>query len=148
VLAFRSALPLVLSTPVLFVVLVVVLGLVGWPGVARGVRAIVAREASAEYAAAARAAGATPLRLLFVHLLPASRGWLVAQSLLLLPSFVLAEATLSFVGLGFAPPASSWGTMLQEAANVSAVADYPWVLSPAAALVAVVLGANLVAERD
>lgn len=148
VLALRSALPLVLSTPALFVVLVVVLGLAGWPGVARGVRAIVAREKGSEYAMAARAAGAGPSRLVLIHLLPAAAGWVMTQALLLLPAFVLAEATLSFVGLGFGPPTSSWGTMLQDAANVSAVADHPWVLSPAAALVAVVLGANLTVGHD
>lgn len=148
VLALRSALPLVLSTPALFLVLVSVLGLAGWAGVARGIRTIVAREKGSEYAMSARAAGAGTVRLVVVHLLPAAAGWVLTQALLLLPAFVMAEATLSYVGLGFRPPTSSWGTMLQDAANVSAVADHPWVLSPAVVLVGVVLGANLAVERD
>jgi len=51
---------------------------------------------------------------------------------------------LSYVGLGFAPPAASWGVMLQEASNIRAIADFPWLLSPAVAIIAVVLGVNLV----
>jgi peptide/nickel transport system permease protein len=146
VLALRAALPLVLPDGVLFLALAGVLALVGWPPVARGVRAIVASEASRDYAAAAQAAGAGPARLLLRHLLPAALPFLGTQVLLLVPAFVLAEATLSYVGLGFMPPASSWGTMLQDAANVSAIADFPWVLTPAAALALVVFALNLVLE--
>ena len=86
---------------------------------------------------------AGPIRILAIHLLPATRGFLTAQATLLLPAFILAEATLSYVGLGFAPPAASWGAMLSEASNISAIADFPWLLSPAAAIIAVVLAVNL-----
>jgi len=143
VLVLRSSLPLVLPAPALFMVLVAVLAFVGWPQVARGVRALVAAEASRDYAVAARAAGASRTRVLLRHLLPASFPYLATQALLLAPAFILAEATLSYVGLGFMPPASSWGTMLQEAANVRAIADTPWVLSPAVAIALVVLALNL-----
>jgi peptide/nickel transport system permease protein len=123
--------------------LTLVLALVGWPTVARAVRAVVAAEAASDYAAAAKAAGASRTRVLFVHLLPAALPVLGTQALLLAPAFIMAEATLSYVGLGFMPPTSSWGTMLQESANVHAFADSPWLLSPAAALALVVLGLNL-----
>jgi len=86
---------------------------------------------------------AGPIRILAIHLLPATRGFLTAQATLLLPAFILAEATLSYVGLGFAPPAASWGAMLSEASNISAIADFPWLLSPAAAIIAVVLAVEL-----
>jgi peptide/nickel transport system permease protein len=66
------------------------------------------------------------------------------QATLLLPAFILAEATLSYIGLGFAPPAASWGVMLGEASNISAIADFPWLLSPAAAIIAVVFAVNVV----
>ena len=59
-------------------------------------------------------------------------GFLAVQLTLLLPAFVVAEATLSFVGLGFPDPVPSWGTMLHEASNLRALADFPWLLSPAA----------------
>jgi peptide/nickel transport system permease protein len=70
----------------------------------------------------------------------------VTQATLLLPAFVLAEATLSFVGLGFPDPTASWGTMLLEAGrNVRAVAEYPWMLAPAGAIILFVLGLHLAA---
>jgi peptide/nickel transport system permease protein len=148
VLALRAALPLVLPAPTLFVLLAVVLALAGWPQVARGVRAIAAVEATRDYVLAARAAGATRWRVLTRHLVPAAAPFLATQALLLTPAFVLAEATMSFVGLGFSPPLSSWGSMLQEAASLRAIADTPWVLAPAGALVLVTLGLNLVMERE
>jgi peptide/nickel transport system permease protein len=143
VLVLRASLPLVLPAPTLFLLLTGVLAVVGWPQVARGVRAVVAAEAGRDYAAAARAAGSSRARVLVRHLLPASLPHLATQALLLAPAFILAEATLSYVGLGFMPPAASWGTMLQEAANVRAIADMPWVLTPAAAIAVVVLALNL-----
>ena len=115
VLALRASMPLVLTTTEVFWTMVVVLAAVGWPFPARGVRAVVAAERAREYAEAARALGASRTRLLLRHLLPAARGFLVVQTTLLVPAFVLAEATLSFVGLGFSEPIPSWGAMLREA---------------------------------
>jgi peptide/nickel transport system permease protein len=134
VLALRAAMPLVLSTAVIFWATTLILALAGWPFAARGVRAIVAVEKRKEYAESARAAGATPWQILHRHLLPASTGFLLAQGALLVPAFVLAEATLSLVGLGFSEPASSWGGMLREAGRGRAFADAPWLLAPAAAI--------------
>jgi peptide/nickel transport system permease protein len=145
VLALRAALPLVLSPASVFWTMVGVFALVGWPVAARGVRVIVARERTREYAEAARAVGAGRTRLLLHHLLPATRGFLLVQATLLLPAFVLAEATLSFIGLGFGEPVPSWGVMLQEAGRGPILADAPWLIAPAAAIVVVMLGVNLVA---
>ncbi|HEX2458954.1 MAG TPA: hypothetical protein VHJ58_02305, partial [Vicinamibacterales bacterium] len=60
--------------------------------------------------------------------------------------FIMAEATLSYVGLGFPDTVPTWGTMLQEAANISLVVDAPWMLAPAGAIFLVVLGVNLVVQ--
>jgi peptide/nickel transport system permease protein len=138
VLALRGVLPLVLTTAQVFTALVFVLSLVGWPVVARGVRGILIVERHAEYAEAARASGAGAWRLILRHLLPATTGFLGVQVTVLVPAFVMAEATLSFVGLGFAPPTPSWGAMLLDAAAVRVAADAPWLLAPAAAIVATV----------
>lgn len=146
VLALRASLPLVLTTTQVFWTVAIVLALAGWPYPARGVRAIVAAERRKEYAEAARAAGATRLRILLWHLLPAARGFLAVQATLLLPAFVLAEATLSFVGLGFAEPTPSWGIMLQDAGRVPVLAEAPWLLAPAAAIVITLFAVHLVAD--
>ena len=105
-----------------------------------------ATERTRDYASAAVSLGAGPARVLFRHLLPASRGVIGTQAILLLPSFILAEATLSYVGLGFPDTVPSWGSMLHEASNVNAIADFPWTLAPAAAIFAVTLAANLLVE--
>jgi peptide/nickel transport system permease protein len=133
VLVLRSAMPLVLDTPVIFLVLTLLFALAGWPHVARGVRAIVATERQRDYAEAARAAGAGRLRLLG-HLVPASYGFLRTELVLLVPALLVAESTISFLGLGFPEPVPSWGLMLQDASSVTAMQTAPWMLSPAAFL--------------
>jgi peptide/nickel transport system permease protein len=142
-LALRSVLPLVLSPVEVFVLLASIFAVVGAPFIARGVRAIVRSERRSDYASAAQAIGASGARLLLRHLLPATRGFVAVQMTMLVPAFIVAEATLSYVGLGFPDPVASWGTMLHDAANVSVFADFPWLLSPAAAMFLVVLGVNL-----
>jgi peptide/nickel transport system permease protein len=146
-LALRSVLPLVLTAPQVFALLAAIFAVVGAPFVARGVRAIVRSERRLDYASAAQALGASDLRLLIRHLLPAARGFIAVQMTLLIPGFIIAEATLSYVGLGFPDPVASWGTMLHDASsNIRVFADFPWLLSPAAAMFLVVLGVNLVLQ--
>lgn len=148
VLVLRSVLPLVLPPATVFLLVAGIFVAVGWPFVAKGVRAIVAAERDREYVQAARSLGAGPGRILVHHLIPACSGHLVVQATLLLPGFILAEATLSFVGLGFPDPVASWGTMLAEAGNYNAVARFPWTLAPAVAIFAIVLATNLIASPD
>ena len=145
-LALRAALPLVVPPRTVFLSLAAIFVLLGWPTVARGVRAIVASERSRDYVSAAEALGAGPMRVLLRHLLPSARGHLLVQATLLLPAFILAEATMSYIGLGFPEATPTWGTMLQDAANVALLADTPWVLAPAGAIFLVVLAVNLATQ--
>jgi peptide/nickel transport system permease protein len=145
-LALRSAMKLVLPPFEVFALLAGIFAVVGAPFIARGVRAIVQAEKRLDYSAAAASLGAGHARLLLRHLLPAARGFIAVEITMLVPSFIVAEATLSYVGLGFPDPVASWGTMLHDASNVRAFADFPWLLSPAAAMFLVVLGLNLVMQ--
>jgi peptide/nickel transport system permease protein len=146
VLVLRAMLPLVLSTWDVFLLMSALFAIAAWPHVARGVRAIVIVERSRDYVEAARAAGGGRWRVL-AHVLPATRGFLIAELVLLIPALLSAEAAISFLGLGFPEPAPSWGTMLQDAANVRVMTEAPWMLAPAAALFVVVLGVQLVGSR-
>jgi peptide/nickel transport system permease protein len=149
VVVLRAVLPLVLPPPAIFVLVSAIFVLVGWPYVAKGVRAIVTVESQREYVQAARSLGASHGRIVMRHLLPACAAHLVSQATLLLPAFILAEATLSFVGLGFPDPVASWGTMLAAAGNYNAIARFPWTLTPAFAIFAMVFATNLIArDRD
>jgi len=148
-LALRSVMPLVLPPATVFALLAGIFAVVGSPFIARGVRAIVRAERGQEYAAAATSIGAGHLRVLGRHLLPAAGGFIAVELTLLVPAFIVAEATLSYVGLGFPETVASWGTMLHEASNIRTFADFPWLLSPAAAMLLVVLGLNLMLQgRD
>jgi peptide/nickel transport system permease protein len=142
VLVLRAALPIVLPWSTVFLLFAGLFALAGWPRVARGVRAIIASESTQEYALAAKAAGAGPWRLMR-HLLPATRGFLSVELVLLVPAMLLAEVTLSFLGLGFPVPAASWGSMLSEVSNVQLMSEAPWLLAPVLALFVVVLGVQL-----
>jgi peptide/nickel transport system permease protein len=144
VLVLRASLRPVLTTPVVFGVMAAMFAFAAWPHVARGVRAIVAGERRCDYAEAARAAGAGPVRLMW-QLLPASRSFLLVECVLLIPALLAAEATISFLGLGFSEPTPSWGTMLSDAASVSLMTEAPWILTPAVLLFLVVLAVQLVA---
>jgi len=146
VLALRAVMPLTLPDSTIFLLMAGIFAVVGWPFVARGVRAIIASERTSEYAQAASALGAGHARMLGRHLLPATVGFLAVQATLLMPGFILAEATMSYVGLGFSDRTASWGTMLLDAANVAVLADVPWALAPAAAIFIVVLGVNLAVQ--
>lgn len=147
IVALRATLPLVLPAWTVVVSLATIFVLLGWPRIARGVWAIVRTEAQEEYVVAAVALGASRWRVLVRHLLPACASYLAVQTALLIPSFVLSEATLSFVGLGFPDDVPSWGTALSDAATLSALTRAPWLLAPAAAIFAVALATNLLLER-
>jgi peptide/nickel transport system permease protein len=147
VLALRAALPLAVPPRTVFLSLATIFVLLGWPTVARGVRAIIASERSRDYVSAAEALGAGPTRVLLRHLLPSARGHLAMQATLLLPAFILAEATMSYIGLGFPEATPTWGTMLQDASNAALLGDTPWALAPAGAIFLVVLAVNLAAQR-
>jgi peptide/nickel transport system permease protein len=143
VLVLRGALPLVLETEQVFALIAALFSIAAWPHAARGVRAIVSSERTRDYAEAARAAGAGPWRLAR-HLFPAASGFLAVEVILLVPALLVAEATISYLGLGFAGSEASWGTMMQDAANGPVLTEAPWMLAPAAGVFLVVLGAQLV----
>jgi peptide/nickel transport system permease protein len=146
VLMLRSLLPLVVPPAQVFAMLAVVFGVMGAPVVARGVRGLIMSERQQDYVAAARSLGASTAHILTRHLLPATAPFLAAKATILLPAFIVAETTFSYVGLGFPDTLPTWGTMLLEAGSARAFADFPWLLSPVAAIFLVVLGLHLAAR--
>ena len=88
---------------------------------------------------AAKLAGSRTSRIIVSHLLPGFLSYLIVRLTLAIPGMILGETALSFLGLGIQPPAVSWGTLLQGAQNVTNIAIYPWLLTPALFVVATVL---------
>jgi ABC-type dipeptide/oligopeptide/nickel transport system permease subunit len=144
VIVLRATRPLFIDTSEVFVLMAGLFACAAWPDVARGVRSILATERTRDYAAAARAAGAGPFRLIG-HLLPAAYGFLRIEFVLLIPALLVAESSLSFVGFGFEGAIPSWGGLLKEGETVSAMYSAPWLLLPAAALFLVVLALQTLA---
>jgi peptide/nickel transport system permease protein len=124
---------------------VIALGLGLAPGVARVVRSGTLQVLSREYSLAARAAGRGPLYLAVRHVLPNIRGILIVQASVGFAIAILAEAALSFLGLGTPPPAASWGRMLQDGQSVLQIAPLT-VLWPGMAVAVAVLGFNLLGD--
>jgi peptide/nickel transport system permease protein len=131
----RAFLPLHLSPVATFLLLIGVIGLIGWARPARLVRGIVLSARTRNYVLAARGFGASNLYLLRRHILPETFGVLLTQAALLVPQFIAAEATLSFFGLGVNEPIPSWGNMLSTLQQYSVLVSYAWLLAPAGALV-------------
>ena len=146
VLVLRGAMPLVMSAGQTFVLMAALFAFAAWPHVARGVRAIVSAERRRDYAEAARASGASNWRLM-TELLPAARGFLAVEIVLLVPALLVAEATVSYLGLGFPDASASWGTLLQEVANVRVMSEAPWMLAPAVGVFIVALSAQVFGRR-
>jgi len=122
-----------------------VLGLTGWFALARLVRAEAARLRQEEFMAAARALGASRIRLALRHVLPNAAGPIAVAATIGLGDAMLLEAGLSFLGLGIQPPTPTWGAMLHEGRDI--LTSAPWVsLFPGLGLVLTVLGAHLASD--
>lgn len=131
----RAFLPLHLSPIATFLLLIGIIGLIGWARPARLVRGVVLSARTRNYVIAARGFGASNLYLLRRHILPETFGVLLTQAAFLVPQFIAAEATLSFFGLGVNEPFPSWGNMLSTLQQYSVLISYRWLLAPAGALV-------------
>ena len=116
--------------PILYVYfsITVILSLISWTGMARVVRGKFLQLREEEFVMAARFSGSSELRIILRHMLPSFLSHIIASMTLAIPSMILAETALSFLGLGLREPAISWGVLLQEARNISAVAIAPWTM--------------------
>ena len=144
--AVRAALPLHVAEWQIFMLLISVLGLLGWARPARLVRGIVLSAKERNFVLAARGFGATDTHILRHHVLPQTYGALLTQVALLIPHYVLAEVTLSFLGLGVGEPVPSWGNLLAYLQQYSVLSSYWWMFMPALLLVPLFLAYYAVAD--
>jgi len=124
----------------------IILGLLDWPGLARAVRAKILSLREEDFTTAAQLMGASPSRIIGRHLLPSFTSHLIASATLAVPTMILGETALSFLGLGLRPPITSWGVLLNEAQNINAVALYPWLMLPVLPVILVVLAFNFMGD--
>ena len=137
-LAVRALLPLNTSPIASVGITFLLLGCLGWAAPARIIRAGTRTLANSDYLVQASASGVGRARLFWRHLLPNLRPILLAQFWISIPLFILSEANLGLLGLGVSEPLPSWGSMLRELENYTAIQQNPWMLAPIVLLVAVV----------
>jgi peptide/nickel transport system permease protein len=138
--ALRAFLPLAVSPVQAFFLITLVIGAVGWARPARLVRGVVLSVRERDFVRAARGFGATDGYLLRRHILPETASVILTQAAILVPQFVLAEMTLSFLGLGVPEPVPSWGNLLASLQQYSVLVSYWWMYIPALAIVPFFLG--------
>jgi len=144
--AVRMALPLRIEPQEAFLMILSIVAVVGWARPARLIRGMVLSGKMRDYVTAARALGASNVQLLWRHVLPQVSGIALTQAALLAPQYILAEATLSFFGLGVGEPVPSWGNMLAVLQRYDVLSSYWWMFLPAGALLGVFLLYYLLAD--
>lgn len=140
--ALAAALPPISSsfTPIhRYFLITVVLSLVGWTGLARQLRAKVMAYRSSDFIQAAMACGANDLQVIFIHMIPNAASHIIVTAALSIPSMILGETALSFLGLGIVPPMVSWGALMRDAQHITVILEHPWLLYPGIAVIITVL---------
>jgi peptide/nickel transport system permease protein len=145
-MGLSAALPPHWSPVKVYFGITVILSLIGWTGLARVVRGRFLALRQEDFVMAAALAGASEMRIIVRHMVPSFLSHIIASLTLSIPSMILSETALSFLGLGLRPPAISWGVLLQEAQNFRSVALAPWLLAPGAAVVITVLAFNFMGD--
>jgi peptide/nickel transport system permease protein len=145
-MGLSAAVPKEWSVLKMYFAITILLSLIGWTGLARVVRGRFLALREEDFVLAAALSGAGELRVIFRHMVPSFMSHIIASLTLSIPSVILAETALSFLGLGLRPPVISWGVLLQESQNLRSVATAPWLLLPGAAVVLAVLVFNFVGD--
>jgi peptide/nickel transport system permease protein len=141
-MALSAALPVDWSPVLVYFGITIILGLLDWTGLARAVRSKLLALREEDFCAAAMLMGASPQRIIRRHLLPSFLSHIIASATLSIPSMILGETALSFLGLGLRPPITSWGVLLSESQNINVVVLYPWLMLPVVPVMVVVLAFN------
>ena len=129
-----------------FTLIVVILALIGWAGFSRVVRGMVLSIKNQEFVQAAESIGASKFRIIIKHLLPQTLSYVIVAMTLSIPSYILSESGLSFLGLGIQQPDASWGNMLKEAQEYVNILYRPWLLTPGFLIFVAVLSFNLIGD--
>ena len=145
-LAASAAVPQNWPATLNYFMITLILSLTGWAQLARVVRGRFLSLRTEEFVTAARLDGASEGRIIFRHMLPSFASHIIASISLAIPAMILAETSLSFLGLGLQPPTISWGVLLREAQNIRSIATAPWLFAPGAAVVVAVIALNFLGD--
>ena len=141
-----SILPANMTSVQRFSLIVVILALIGWAGFSRVVRGMVLSIKKKEFVIASEALGASNMRTIIHHILPQTLSYVIVAMTLSVPSYILSESGLSFLGLGIQQPDASWGNMLKEAQEFANIVSRPWLLTPGFLIFVAVLSFNVIGD--
>jgi len=145
-LGLSAALPQDWSPLSRYFAITIILSLVAWTELARVVRGRFLALRTEDFVTAARLDGCNRGRVIFRHMMPSMVSHIIASVTLAIPVMIIAETSLSFLGLGLTPPIISWGVLLKEAQNVRSIAQAPWLFAPGGAVVLAVLALNFLGD--
>ncbi|MDZ4395354.1 ABC transporter permease [Cypionkella sp.] len=145
-MALAAIIPVTWSPILVYIGITVILGLLDWTGLARGVRSKLLALREEDYVLAARLMGAGSGRIIGRHMIPGFMSHLIASATLTIPGMILGETALSFLGIGLRAPISSWGILLTEARSVNIIALYPWLMFPVIPVILVILAFNFLGD--
>nr|HML48190.1 ABC transporter permease [Clostridia bacterium] len=145
-MALAAAMPKTWSSTQVYFTITIILSLMGWCSLARTVRGKMLQLRSEDYITAARLSGGSDGYLITRHLLPGFSSYLIVNISLSIPSMILGETSLSFLGIGLRPPVVSLGVLLKDAQSVSAIALSPWLMIPGIFIILTVLAFNFLGD--
>lgn len=145
-LSLTAALPRDLTSTQRYILIVVILSFLGWPGLARVIRGMVLSLKEEEYALAARAVGAGSFKIITKHILPNTFSYAIVAATLRIPGYIIGESALSLLGLGINEPQASWGNMLAQARSPGNLSQYPWIIVPGFFIFFAIMAFNLLGD--
>ncbi len=145
-MGLSAAIPVSVGAIEVYFWITIILSLLGWTGLARVVRGRFLALKSEDFVTAARLDGVSEYRIITRHMVPSFMSHIIASITLAIPAMILAETSLSFLGVGLRPPVVSWGVLLQEAQNIRSIATAPWLFWPGVAVIIAVLALNFLGD--
>jgi peptide/nickel transport system permease protein len=145
-MGLAAAIPVTWSPILVYFIITIIISLIGWTALAREVRGRFMSWRNEVFVLAARLDGTSEFRIMTRHLVPGFISHIIASTTLAIPSMIIAETSLSFLGIGLRPPVVSWGVLLQEAQNIRSLAEAPWLLSPGMLVIITVLSLNFLGD--
>ncbi len=147
IIALRNVIPIDLPSQQVYLGIVAILAFIGWASLARVIRGLVLTIRKQEYVTAAEALGYGRLRIIARHILPNTMSYVIVAATLSIPSYILGEVVLSFIGVGVQEPSASWGNMLNQARSIRALTSFPWLLyAPGTAIFLTVMAFNVLGD--
>jgi peptide/nickel transport system permease protein len=145
-MALSAAIPPNIPVVQMYLYITIIISFISWTGLARVVRGRFISLKKEDFVTAAKLAGVNNFKIILRHLIPGFMSYLIVNLTLAIPSMIIGETSMSFLGLGIRAPATSWGVLLQEAQDISSIATFPWRLIPLFAVIITVMAFNFLGD--